>query len=238
MSGQVNENHSESPSTRFAGFDHLELYVGNARQAAYFYQTGFGFTPVAYAGPETGVRDRTSFVVAQGEIRLVLTSALGPEGDIAAHFLRHDDGVRDIALSVTDARSAFAETVANGARPILPPTVLEDECGRLVKATVAVFGDTVHSFIERNGYAGVFAPGYQPIPTTAPPRDAGLNRIDHLAISVEPGEADKWVDFYTRTFGLEHTQSEDISSEYSGMKTDVVRAVSEHRDGQAGQAGQ
>ena len=223
MSSQEQSQLSATGSMLLQGFDYLELYVGNARQAAHYYRTAFGYQLLAYAGPETGVRDRVSFVVAQGEIRLVLTSATTPESEIAEHFHLHDDGVKDIAFTVADAAAAFEQTVSNGAKPVMEPTVLEDRNGQLVKATVAVFGDTVHSFIQRRDYDGVFAPHYSPIPGAPAAKETGLMRLDHLAIGVEPGMGDSWVEFYARTLGLSKSQHEEISSDYSGMKTHVVR---------------
>ena len=221
MSGSI--VNLDSQGNEFKGFDYLEFYVGNARQAAHYYRTAFGFTPIAYCGPETGVRDRVSIVVEQRDIRFVLTSALTSTSEIAAHFSRHDDGVKDIALTVDDSAEAFHRTVFNGASPVSEPVIVEDAFGRFVKSSVSVFGDTVHSFIERKNYTGNFAPGFQALNGHENVSATGLDGIDHLAISVEPGGGDKWVEFYAETFGLNHTQREDISSEYSGMKTDVVR---------------
>ena len=212
----------ERNSMRVLGIDYLELYVGNARHAAHFYRTAFGFLPIAYSGPETGARDRISFAVEQGSIRLVLTSAMSAEGSIAEHFNRHGDGVKDIALAVDDAVGAFEETVKNGARPVMEPTVFEDGDGRVIKASVATFGDTVHSFIQRDGYRGAFFPHYSALKSHHAV-STGMVFIDHLAVGVEPGGASQWVDFYQRTLRLNLSQEEDISSDYSGMNTKVVR---------------
>lgn len=212
----------EADPIRVRGIDHLEFYVGNARHAAHFYRTAFGFNPVAYCGPETGVPDRVSFVVEQGSIRLVLTSAMSSEGPIAEHFYRHGDGVKDIAFAVEDAAAAFEESVRNGAQPVMPPTAFEDDDGRLLKATVATFGDTVHSFVERGDYRGVFFPNYSAVksPAAVP---TGLAHIDHIAVCVEPGGARGWVEYYKKTLRLDLTQEEDISSDYSGMNTKILR---------------
>ena len=141
--------------------DHLEFYVGNARQAAFFYAQAFGFGVTAYSGLETGVRDRASYVVEQGTIRFVLTAALGPEGDIADHVLRHGDGVRDIALEVDDVEKAFRETTKRGALPVQEPYEVKDTNGIVRRAAIATYGDTIHSFIDRSGYRGPFLPGFK-----------------------------------------------------------------------------
>jgi 4-hydroxyphenylpyruvate dioxygenase len=212
----------ERDAVRVLGIDYLELYVGNARHAMHFYRTAFGFTPIAYAGPETGARDRISLVGQQGRIRLVLTSAMNSEGPIAEHFNRHGEGVKDIALAVADAAAAFEQSVSSGARPVMEPTVFEDRDGQVIKATVATFGDTVHSFIQRDGYRGVFFPYFSELKNHAAV-STGMELIDHLAVAVEPGVASHWVEFYQKTLGLNLSQEEDISSDYSGMSTKVVR---------------
>jgi 4-hydroxyphenylpyruvate dioxygenase len=210
------------------GIDYLELYVGNARHAAHFYRTAFGFSPVAYAGPETGARDRVSFLVEQGTIKLLLTSPMNSDGPIAEHFNLHGDGVKDIALTVDDAAAAFAETVRNGARPVMEPTEVEDGDGRVIKATIATFGDTVHSFIQREDYRGVFLPHFIALENPVPAMPMGLDYLDHLAVGVERGEARRWVGFYRDMLGLDLSQEEDISSDYSGMNTKVLRNGSDN----------
>src|SRR6266852_907726 len=155
------EQSAPSPKDDFSqakGFDYVELYVSNARQAAHFYTTAFGFTQGAYCGLETGVRDRVSFLVSQGSIRLVLTNALDPYSPIAEHVKLHGDSIKDIAFAVNNAACVFEEAVRRGARPVMEPTLLEDESGRVVKATIGAYGDTVHSFVERSSYDGVFLP--------------------------------------------------------------------------------
>src|SRR6201994_5105477 len=146
------------------GTDHVEFFVGNARQAAYYYRAAFGMSLVAYAGPETGRRDRASYVLQQGKVRFVLTTALRADSEIAAHVHKHGDGVRAIALWVDDARSAWEETTKRGARSVQEPTVSEDGDGRVVTASIAAYGDTIHTFVERKDYHGIFFPGYQPMP--------------------------------------------------------------------------
>src|SRR5579871_6600488 len=139
-------------------WDYVEFYVGNAKQAAHYYMTAFGFDQIAYAGPETGVRDRVSYLLEQNKLRFVLTASLLPDDEIARHVMLHGDGIKDIAILVVDAAEAFEMAVRGSARVIQEPTALEDAGGRLIKATIATYGDTVHSFIQRDGYAGIFAP--------------------------------------------------------------------------------
>src|SRR5262249_14477384 len=208
-------------------WDHIECYVGNARQAAQYYATTFGFTPVAYAGLETGVRDRASYVMQQSKIRFVLTGALGPESAIARHVLEHGDGVKDIALEVPDAAAAYAEAIKRGARSALEPTVLEDQHGRVKRAAIYTYGETIHSFIERKNYSGPFLPGYRAIePTREQVRgDAGLRAIDHCVGNVELGKMNEWVKFYEDVLGFQqiiHFSDEAISTEYSALMSKVM----------------
>src|SRR3712207_1134212 len=170
----------EGDFLQLQGIDYVEFYVGNARQAAHFYRMAFGFAPVAYAGLETGVRDRASYVMQQGDIRLVLTGALTPDSSIAEHVKQHGDGVKDIAFTVNDARQAFEATVARGASPVLGPTVIEGQKGHVVKATIAAYGDTVHSFIQRDGYHGTFFPKYHALKRTQSVAPTGLTAVDHI----------------------------------------------------------
>ncbi len=216
----------EGDFLQLKGIDYVEFYVGNARQAAHYYRTAFGFTPLAYAGLETGVRDRCSFVLEQRTIRLVLTSALSPDSPIAEHVKRHGDGVKDIALLVDDARGAFEATVARGAGPVMEPTVLEGKKGQIVKATIATYGDTVHSFIQRGDYSGAFAPQYNRIQNPAPAPQVGFASIDHIVGNVELGKMDEWVDFYNTVMGFRQLQQftdDDISTEYSALMSKVVQ---------------
>ncbi len=216
----------EGDFLKLNGIDYIEMYVGNARQAAHFYRTAFGFTPVAYAGLETGVRDRCSFVMEQRNIRLVLTSSLLPDGPIAEHVKLHGDGVKDIALNVDNARGAFQEAIGRGATAVLAPTVLEGKKGTIVKATIQAYGDTVHSFIERSDYRGAFAPDYHRVaapPTVIP---TGLAAVDHIVGNVELGKMDEWVDFYNVVLGFRQLQQftdDDISTEYSALMSKVVQ---------------
>lgn len=207
------------------GTDHIEFFVGNARQAAYFYRAAFGMSLVAYAGPETGRRDRASYVLQQGKVRFVLTTALRAESEIAAHVHRHGDGVRAIALWVDDARSAWLETTRRGARSVEEPTVSEDKDGRVVTASIAAYGDTLHTFVERKDYRGVFFPGYQAMPEDRVARPVGLLHVDHIVGNVGWGAMNEWVDFYAKVMGFslyQHFDDKDISTEYSALMSKVM----------------
>jgi 4-hydroxyphenylpyruvate dioxygenase len=208
------------------GWDHLELWVGNAKQAAFFYEHGFGFTPVAYAGPETGVRDRASYVLQQGEIRFALTSALTSGHEITRFTAAHGDGVRDIALTVRDAAGAYEYAVSRGARGVAEPHVSEDEHGRAELASIATYGEVVHSFVARSDYDGPFLPGYQSLATNGPPGTGfGLLALDHVVGNVELGKMNEWVEFYERVLGFEniiHFTEENITTEYSALMSKVM----------------
>jgi 4-hydroxyphenylpyruvate dioxygenase len=207
------------------GTDHIEFYVGNARQSAYFYRAAFGMSLVAYAGPETGRRDRASYVLQQGKIRFVLTTALRPDSEIAAHVHKHGDGVHAIALWVDDARTAWQETTKRGARSVQEPTASEDADGRVVTATIAAYGDTVHTFVERKDYRGVFFPGYQATPPDVVARPVGLLHVDHVVGNVGWGAMNEWVDFYAKVMGFslyQHFDDKDISTEYSALMSKVM----------------
>lgn len=209
---------------RLLGIDHVEFYVSNVRQAMHFYRTAFGFTPAAYAGLETGVRDRVSFVAAQREVRLAVTAPTGGDGVIAEHVRKHGEGVRDIALLVDDAARAFDIAVKRGATPVMEPTLFEDEGGRIVRATIAAaFGDLVHSFVERGSYRGAFAPGYKAVESGPAADPVGVRDLDHIAISVEPGTLREWADYYINVHGFHQSRAEDTANEYSGMNSTVVQ---------------
>jgi 4-hydroxyphenylpyruvate dioxygenase len=211
-------------------FDHLELWVGNAKQAAHYYCTAFAFEPVAYAGPETGIKGRSSYVVRQNDLTLVLTSTLLPDGPIADHVKRHGDGVRDVALRTSDARDAFRAAVAGGARPLAEPAETEDEDGRTVVARIATFGDTVHTFIERTRYRGAWLPGYRPWTAVTPgSHPVGLLRIDHCVGNVGWGEMDRWCDYYARALGFTQLigfDDKDISTEFTALRSKVMQSPS------------
>jgi 4-hydroxyphenylpyruvate dioxygenase len=206
------------------GIDHVEMYVGNAKQAAYYYRHAFGFKTVAYAGLETGVRDRTSYVLRQGRITLVLTGTLQSESPIADHQHRHGDGVKVIALSVPDAEYAYRAALERGAEGVEEPHVVADEHGSVKRSAIRTYGETLHTFIERVDYAGPFLPGYQPR-EEADLGDVGLLAIDHIVGNVELGKMDEWVKYYEDVFGMKemlHFSDEAISTEYSALMSKVV----------------
>ena len=178
------------------GTDHVEFYVGNARQAAYYYRLAFGMKLVAYAGPETGVRNRASYVLQQGKVRFVLTTPLRPDGEVAEHVHRHGDGVHDVALWVDDAKLSWKETTKRGARSVREPFELRDEQGVVKLASIATYGDTVHTFVERSNYHGTFMPGYRAVHEDPLARPVSLLYIDHMVGNVGWNEMNRWVDFY------------------------------------------
>jgi 4-hydroxyphenylpyruvate dioxygenase len=205
------------------GIDHVELYVGNALQSAYFYVHALGFREVAYAGLETGVRDRTSHVLEQGRIRLVLTGALTPGHEIGAHVAAHGDGVKVIALSVPDVATAYREATDRGATGVREPWEASDEHGTIRVATIETYGETVHTFVDRSDYSGPFVPGYTVRERAA--GDAGLLAIDHIVGNVELGAMETWVKYYEDVFGMTemlHFSDEAISTEYSALMSKVV----------------
>lgn len=207
------------------GTDHVEFYVGNARQSAYFYRVAFGMSLIAYAGPETGQRDRASYVLQQGQARFVLTTPLHPSGEIADHIHRHGDGVRDVALGVDDAWQSWRETTRRGARSVREPFDLSDDEGTVKMATIAAYGDTVHTFVERTGYTGAFLPGYRAVATDPLARPTGLLHIDHMVGNVGWNEMNRWVDYYADILGFslyQHFDDADISTEYSALMSKVM----------------
>lgn len=205
------------------GIDYIELYVGNAHQAAHYYRTAYGFTPIAYAGPETGARDRVSFLIAQGDIRLLLTSAVETDHPIARHVALHGDGVKDIAIAVDDAVAAFEHAIRGGARSIAEPAVFEGPSGQTITATIGVYGDTVHSFVQRYPHDGTFLPHYRAIGTPSPTTPIGLTAIDHVAICVEAGALERWVTFYKETLGFEQVHEENVETEHSAMNSKAMQ---------------
>jgi len=207
------------------GTDHVQFYVGNAKQSAYFYRSAFGMRLVAYAGPETGVRDRASYVLQQGKVRLVLTTATRPNNEIADHVALHGDGVKDIALWVDDAASAYRETTARGARGVREPFEISDEFGVVKMSTIATYGETVHTFVERRNYSGPFLPGYVAVTHDGVSRPVGLKHIDHVVGNVGWNEMNKFVKFYEDTMGFrqwQHFDDADISTEYSALMSKVM----------------
>ncbi|HEY0272703.1 MAG TPA: 4-hydroxyphenylpyruvate dioxygenase [Chitinophaga sp.] len=207
------------------GTDYVEFYVGNAKQAAHFYKTAFGFQTVAYAGPETGVRDRASYVLVQNKLRFVLTTALYADSDIARHVDKHGDAIKVLALWVDDARSAFEETVKRGAKPYLEPVTEQDEFGEVVRSGIYTYGETVHMFIERTHYNGAFLPGYKAVKSAYNPPEAGLLYVDHCVGNVGWNEMNTWVAFYEKVMGFRNLISfddSDISTEYSALMSKVM----------------
>jgi len=220
---QRGSHHDEMP---LMGIDHVEYYVGNARQAAFYYSSAFGFKITAYAGPETKIRDRASFVLEQGEARLVMTGAMGPESPIAQHVLAHGDGVKDVAFQVPDATQAFEYATAHGATGVLEPEVVEDDHGKVVRSAIAAYGDTIHSFVERENYSGPYFPGYRDepsLPDDGP--EVGVQLIDHVVCNVELGKMNEWAQFYSRVLGFDqlvHFRDDQISSEYTALMSKVM----------------
>ncbi|MGH7640047.1 MAG: 4-hydroxyphenylpyruvate dioxygenase [Candidatus Dormibacteria bacterium] len=214
----------EYRETSLEGVDHIEFFVGNARQAAHFYRSAFGFDVVAYSGPETGVRDRASYVLRQGDVALVMTAPLSPDGEVADHVRLHGDGVRTLAFTVEDANAAYQDAVLRGARSVAEPHVVEDKEGAVRLATVRTFGDTVHTFVERAEYQGSFLPGYRKEFKAG--QGAGLELVDHCVCNVELARMDEWVSWYNRVFGFDVFQEfdeKDIATQYSALRSKVVR---------------
>jgi len=221
------------------GFDHVELYVGNAKQAAYVYEHAYGFEPVAYAGPETGVDDRASYVVEQGDVRIVLTAPMTPGTKIADHVALHTDGVRDVALEAEDVEDTF-QIALDRARDhedqltqgeiddgiaVRKPETLEDEHGTVEIATLATFGDTVHTFVDRSDYDGVFLPGYEAYDEADEVGDVGLSTIDHTVGNLPEGTLEDWATFYEDVFGFERFvgfDEDDISTDYTALRSVVM----------------
>jgi len=207
------------------GTDYVEFYVGNAKQASYYYQSAWGYELIAYAGPETGVKDRASYVLRQGKIRLVLTASLMPEGPIADHVKKHGDGVKVLALWVEDAAKALEETVKRGAKMHTPLEVKTDAFGEVRTASIYTYGETIHTFVERKNYTGVFLPGYEKAEPQVPSKPVGLMFVDHCVGNVGWGEMNTWVKFYQEVMGFKIIVSfddKDISTEYSALMSKVV----------------
>ena len=207
------------------GTDYIEFYVGNAKQAAHFYKTAFGFQSLAYAGPETGVKDKASYVINQGKINFVLTTPLRTGNEIADHIYTHGDGVKGIALRVDDATKAYYETVARGARGYLSPRTLSDEYGQLTLSAIHLYGNTVHYFIERENYHGLFMPGYVKWNSSYNPKPTGLQYVDHCVGNVGWNQMNKWVQFYEDVMGFKNIltfDDKDISTEYSALMSKVM----------------
>lgn len=207
------------------GTDHIELYVGNAKQSAYYYQSAWGYQLVAYSGPETGVRDRASYVLQQGKIRMVLTSSMLPDTEISKHVQQHGDGVKVLALWVDDAEKSFYETMSRGAKAHTQPTTLTDEFGEIKISAIHTYGETIHKFVERKNYNGPFMPGYKPAASNLKVKPVGLKHIDHCVGNVELGKMNDWVKFYEDVMGFKLMitfDDKDISTEYSALMSKVV----------------
>jgi len=208
--------------------DHIEFYVGNAKQSAFYYQYAFGFTLTGYRGLETGDKKVTSYLLEQGKIRFVLSTALYPDHEISEHVKKHGDGVRDIAFEVDDAASAFNETVKRGAVPHLEPTKIEDENGYIIKSAIKIYGDTIHTFIERKNYNGLFMPQFIAAGDRAVKgiADTGLKAVDHIVGNVELGKMNEWMNFYADVMGFKQLISfddKDISTEYTALMSKVMQ---------------
>ncbi|MBI3481462.1 MAG: VOC family protein, partial [Bacteroidetes bacterium] len=207
------------------GTDHIEFYVGNAKQTALYYQHCFGFELVAYAGPETGVRDRASYVVQQHKIRFVLTTSLVPDSEINKHVGKHGDGVKVLALWVDDATKSFQETLMRGGVAVHEPKTLKDEFGEVVLSSIKTYGDTIHTFVERKNYKGAFLPGFKAVKSNLKVSPIGLKHVDHCVGNVELGQMNKWVKFYEDVMGFKLLitfDDKDISTEYSALMSKVV----------------
>lgn len=217
-----------TPATDFLpllGTDHVEFYVGNAKQSAYYYQSAFGFRLTAYAGPETGQRDRASYVLQQGKVRLVLTTSLNPDSHISDHVRRHGDGVKVLALWVDDAQKSFEQTVSRGAMAAAPPQTMRDEHGEVKVASIHTYGETLHTFVERKNYGGAFMPGFKARESSFLVEPVGLRYIDHCVGNVGWGEMNQWVEFYQRVMGfnlLITFDDNDISTDYTALMSKVV----------------
>lgn len=207
------------------GTDHIEFYVGNAKQAALYYQYAFGFDWIAYLGPETGYRDRASYALRQGKVIFVFTSALHPDSEIARHVHTHGDGVKVLALLVDDAAAAFRETTTRGAEPAAAPERTEDSFGHVVTSSIRTYGETIHTFVERDAYTGAFLPGFVTAKPAFESKPVGLKYVDHCVGNVGLGEMNKWVKFYEDVMGfnlLVTFDDKDISTEYSALMSKVV----------------
>jgi 4-hydroxyphenylpyruvate dioxygenase len=207
------------------GTDYVEFYVGNAKQAAHFYKTAFGFQSLAYAGPETGMKDKVSYVIRQNKLTFMLTTPLRPDNEIADHIYKHGDGVKVLALKVEDATNAWEETIARGGKSYLQPTTLTDESGEVILSGIHTYGDTVHLFVERKNYNGVFMPGFRKWESSYNPTETGLLYVDHCVGNVGWNQMNPWVKFYEEVMGFRNILSfddNDISTEYSALMSKVM----------------
>lgn len=220
-----NNNTAAADFLPLQGTDYVELYVGNAKQAAHFYKTAFGFQSLAYAGPETGMKDKVSYVIRQNKLTFVLTTPLRTGNPIADHIYKHGDGVKVLALKVDDARSAWEETTKRGGQSYQEPTTLEDANGKVVMSGIHTYGDTVHLFIERKNYTGVFMPGFREWKSNYNPTETGLLYVDHCVGNVGWNQMNPWVNFYENVMGFRNIltfDDKDISTEYSALMSKVM----------------
>ncbi len=207
------------------GTDYIEFYVSNCKQAAHFYQTAFGFQPLAYSGPETGVHDRVSYVVKQSKVKLILTSPLEKDSEISDFIKEHGDAVKAYGMLVDDAEYSFNETTKRGGEPYMEPTTIDDDNGKVRLSGIHTYGDVVHVFVERNEYNGTFMPGFKEWNTIYKPEEVGFKHVDHCVGNVPLGHMDKWVDFYADVMGFTNLLSfddQDISTEYSALMSKVM----------------
>jgi len=207
------------------GTDFVEFYVGNAKQAAHYYQSAFGFQPLAYRGLETGDKEKTSYVLQQGKVRFMLTTALTPDSPIGEHCKKHGDGVKNVALWVDDATKSFEETVKRGAKPSMEPTTLKDQHGEVVMSGIHTYGETIHLFVERKNYNGPFLPGFVEWNPEFRAEEVGFQYIDHMVGNVDWGQMNTWAEFYARVMGFDQLISfddKDISTEYSALMSKVM----------------
>ena len=224
---QLEKLHSEKTEDflPLLGTDYIEFYCGNAKQSAYYYQMAWGYELVAYCGLETGVKDKSSYILQQGKIRLVLTTSLDPESEITKHIAKHGDGVKVLALWVDDALKSYNETVKRGAKPASPPQILKDEFGEVKVASIHTYGDTIHTFVERKNYNGIFLPGYKPAKSLLKSTPVGLKIVDHCVGNVEIGQMNRWVKFYEDVMGFKLLitfDDKDISTEFTSLMSKVV----------------
>jgi 4-hydroxyphenylpyruvate dioxygenase len=228
MSTILSPEKKQNSSTDFLpllGTDYVEFYVGNAKQAAHYYKTAFGFQSLAYAGPETGLKDRASYVIRQNKLTFILTTPLKKDNEIADHINKHGDGVKVLALMVEDATNAWEETTKRGGKSYMKPTILKDENGEVVMSGIYIYGETVHLFIERKNYTGIFMPGYRKWESAYNPTDTGLLYVDHCVGNVGWNQMNKWVNFYEEVMGFRNILSfddKDISTEYSALMSKVM----------------
>ena len=219
------QKHAATDFLPLQGTDYVEFYVGNAKQAAHFYKTAFGFASLAYAGPETGMKDKVSYVIRQNKLTFVLTTPLKSGNAIADHIYKHGDGVKVLALKVDDARDAWEQTTQRGGKSYLEPTVLKDDHGEVVLSGIHTYGDTVHLFVERKNYTGAFMPGFKEWKSNYNPAPTGLQYVDHCVGNVGWNQMNPWVKFYEEVMGFRNILSfddKDISTEYSALMSKVM----------------